>query len=69
MGVSGLTLGGGLGHSTRKLGYLVDSVLAATVVTANGTIVQADSEQNPDLFWVSVRGRGGGGGGWDLGFS
>jgi hypothetical protein len=53
VGISGLTLGGGIGHATRALGVLADSVLGATVVLANGTVVEADSKSNPDLFWVS----------------
>jgi len=64
VGVSGLTLGGGIGHSTRKLGFLVDVVEGATLVTANGTITTASATTNPDLFWVSQRrswrARGGG---------
>jgi membrane protein required for beta-lactamase induction len=53
VGISGLTLGGGIGHATRSLGLLADSVLAATVVLANGTVVEADTKSHPDLFWVS----------------
>jgi FAD/FMN-containing dehydrogenase len=54
VGISGLTLGGGIGHATRALGVLADVVLEATVVLANGTVVEADSKNNPDLFWVSL---------------
>jgi FAD/FMN-containing dehydrogenase len=53
VGISGLTLGGGIGHATRSLGLLADSVLAATVVLANGTVVEADTKSHPELFWVS----------------
>ncbi|WIA13183.1 hypothetical protein OEZ85_006775 [Tetradesmus obliquus] len=58
VGISGLTLGGGIGHATRALGVLADSVLAATVVLANGTVVEADSKSHADLFWA-IRGGGG----------
>ncbi len=57
-GVAGLTLGGGLGWLMRKHGLTVDNLLAAEVVTAEGSIVRASTDQHPDLFWAL---RGGGG--------
>lgn len=53
VGVSGLTLGGGLGHATRILGVMADSVLQATVVLPDGRVVTASTTSEPDLFWVS----------------
>jgi FAD/FMN-containing dehydrogenase len=57
-GVGGLTLGGGLGHLTRKCGLAIDNLLEAEMVLANGERVRANSEENPDLYWA-IRGGGG----------
>ena len=57
-GVGGLTLGGGLGHLTRKCGLAIDNLLAAELVLANGEQVRASADENPDLFWA-IRGGGG----------
>ena len=57
-GVGGLTLGGGIGVLARKLGLTIDCLLGAEVVLADGSVVYADADNHPDLFWAL---RGGGG--------
>ena len=57
-GVAGLTLGGGLGWLSRKAGLSCDNLLSVEIVTADGRIVRASADDNPDLFWA-VRGGGG----------
>lgn len=57
-GVGGLTLGGGLGHLTRKCGLTIDNLLSVDMVLADGSFVTANSNQNQDLYWA-VRGGGG----------
>ena len=58
VGVGGLTLTGGIGWKVRKYGLALDNVVAAEVVTANGEVVHASAEENPDLYWA-IRGGGG----------
>jgi FAD/FMN-containing dehydrogenase len=57
-GVAGLTLGGGYGWLRRKFGLSSDSVVEAELVTADGSVVRAAADENPDLYWA-IRGGGG----------
>ena len=58
VGLAGLTLGGGIGWLVRKYGLTIDSLVSVELVTADGRIVTASEDRNPDLFWA-VRGGGG----------
>lgn len=57
-GIGGLTLGGGIGWVARSFGLAVDSLRGATVVTADGDVVEVSEDQHPDLLW-GLRGGGG----------
>jgi FAD/FMN-containing dehydrogenase len=57
-GIAGLTLGGGLGWLMGKYGLALDNLRSTELVTAEGKIVRASSDEEPDLFWA-VRGGGG----------
>jgi FAD/FMN-containing dehydrogenase len=59
VGVGGLVLGGGIGFNMRAHGLTCDSLVATTMVTAEGDVVVCSEKENPDLFWA-VRGAGGG---------
>ncbi|MEV0389014.1 FAD-binding protein [Nonomuraea sp. NPDC050643] len=59
VGVTGYTLGGGLGWLARAYGFAADSVVRAEVLLADGRHVTADAGSHPELFWAL---RGGGGG-------
>jgi mannose/cellobiose epimerase-like protein (N-acyl-D-glucosamine 2-epimerase family) len=58
VGVSGVTLGGGIGYATRKRGVTCNSVISARVVTAEGEIkVLSDKGDGSDLM-EALRGGG-----------
>jgi FAD binding domain/Berberine and berberine like len=59
VGVTGFTLGGGVGWLSRRYGFAADSVVRAEVVTATGQRLTASADRHADLFWAL---RGGGGG-------
>ena len=59
VGVSGLVLGGGHGVVSRAYGLTCDSLTQATLITADGKQLVANSSTNKDLFWA-LRGAGNG---------
>ncbi len=56
-GFAGVALGGGIGHLSRWLGPLVDSIVGYEMVTAKGEVIRVDVEKDPELFW-GMRGNG-----------
>jgi FAD/FMN-containing dehydrogenase len=56
-GFAGVALGGGLGHLSRWLGAIVDSIVGYEIVTAAGKVVRVDEAKDPELFW-GMRGNG-----------
>jgi FAD/FMN-containing dehydrogenase len=57
-GVTGLTLGGGIGHLTAQYGLTCDNLLGATVVTPAEGIVRTEDDGHEELLW-GLRGGGG----------
>ncbi|CAG8561534.1 2122_t:CDS:2 [Acaulospora colombiana] len=57
VGVGGLTLGGGMGWLMGEHGMVIDNLVQATIVTADGTIRTINARVEPDLFWA-IRGGG-----------
>ncbi len=63
VGISGLTLGGGVGVLSRKYGLTCDNLLSAQIITADGNMLTCEANNNADLFWAL---RGGGGGNFGI---
>jgi FAD/FMN-containing dehydrogenase len=59
VGITGLTLGGGIGPNAPWAGLSADRLRKVTMVTADGSVVTASATENPDLFWASRGGAGG----------
>jgi FAD binding domain/Berberine and berberine like len=63
VGVSGVTLGGGMGLAARAFGLTIDNLVGVQIVTADGTIRTVNRNTDPDLLWAL---RGGGGGNFGI---
>ena len=59
VGITGLTLGGGIGLLGRKHGLTCDRLVGAQIVLPDGSVVDCDRDHEPELFW-GLRGAGGG---------
>lgn len=58
VGMLGLILGGGYGPLEGRFGLACDNLVSAQLVTADGSVVEVDTDHDPDLLWAL---RGGGG--------
>jgi FAD/FMN-containing dehydrogenase len=56
-GFAGVALGGGIGHLSRWLGAVVDSIVGYEMVTAAGEVIRVNAAKDPELFW-GMRGNG-----------
>lgn len=59
VGIAGLTLGGGHGVLSRAHGLACDTLVGATIVVADGRVIECDDERESELFW-GLRGAGNG---------
>jgi hypothetical protein len=59
VGAAGYLLGGGFGPLVRSHGVSSDYLLAATIVTGTGEVIEVDAEHHPDLFWALQGGKSG----------
>lgn len=58
VGVGGIVTAGGIGLLARKFGLTIDSLTAAEIVTADGSLHRTSETENQELFW-GIRGAGG----------
>ena len=63
VGIAGLTLGGGIGVTSRAYGLTCDKLASLTIITADGKALTASPDEHPDLYWAC---RGGGGGNFGI---
>jgi FAD/FMN-containing dehydrogenase len=68
VGITGLALGGGIGFLARAYGLTCDAIVSITLMTADGTIIEVNQQNHPNLFWA-LRGAGATAFGIALGFT
>ncbi len=59
VGIAGLSMGAGVGFLERLYGLTLDNMLSVTMILADGSIITADKNVNPNMYWA-IRGGGGG---------
>lgn len=58
VGIGGFVIGGGIGMNfSARGGFAALSIAGAEIVTADGELVMANRDENPELYWA-VRGAG-----------
>ncbi|KAI1499777.1 hypothetical protein F5X99DRAFT_410694 [Biscogniauxia marginata] len=56
-GMVGVTIGAGIGRLAGVYGLLIDALVSARVVTADGKVLEVSESSNAELFW-GIRGAG-----------
>ena len=56
-GILGVSLGAGVGRYQGLHGLMLDNLVSARLVTAEGKLIDVSADSNPDLFW-GIRGAG-----------
>ena len=55
IGVGGISTGGGINYLSRREGWVCDNIFNYEVVLGNGSVINANAEENEDL-WLALKG-------------